>query len=350
MTTTMRLTSSSLIRYLIEAVAGMLAVGLLSAPVSVAGAVKPGNEPSNDFTHLPRSCATPQEKVPQQPLICYLTPFRSDRPTVFLWGDSHAWMQVPALRRAAKGKDVNLVTSIFGSCPAMVPGLTRSNPNRYGRCGLNADLAYRFVRTMRRRSQPLKVILAGNWEMYERAIGLMDQGKGPRGGHGSFAFAQATIFRKGGPKLARKLAEWRIDVDIVGQVARPPRRTGPCAEGTDPYRCAFLRRNAFLDERATITWLGQVFAPVTRQGIRYLDLNEYLCSPYLCRGRIDGVDTYYDNSHLTASMSRRLASFFRPSVKDVAPAAPAPGGGDGGDGRDGGEGGTPRGCELVIFC
>ncbi len=339
----MRTTSSSLLRYLLESVAGMLAVSLIAAPAAVAVVPSPAAQAraDNDFTRLPRSCATREEKVPQQPLICYLTPFQSDRPTVFLWGDSHAWMQIPALRRASAGKDVNLVTSIFGSCPAMIPGLTKADPNRLGRCGLNADLAYRFVKKLRRGPQPLKVILAGNWEMYERAIKLMAQGKGPKGGHGNFAFAQARIFRQGGPKLARKLAEWRIDVDIVGQVARPPRRPGPCAAGKDPYRCAFPRRKGFQNERATINWLGSVFAPVARQGIRYLDLNEHLCSAYLCRGRIDGVNTYYDNSHLTASMSRELAPFFRPSVEDVAPATSPSGGG---------EGSTPGGCELVIFC
>ena len=341
------MSSSPVIRYLLEAVAGVMAVSVLSAPVSVAVLPTRAEQAraDNDFTRLPPTCATREEKVPQQPMICYLTPFRSDRPTIFLWGDSHAWMQIPALRLAATGKDVNLVTSVFGSCPAMIPGLTRSNPTRLGRCGLNADLAFRFVKTMRRRDQPLKVILAGNWEMYERAITLMEQGRTPRGGHGDYAFAQARVFRTGGPKLARKLAEWRIDVDIVGQVARPPRRTGPCAAGTDPYRCAFVRRRAFFDERATTTWLGEVFAPVTRQGIRYVDLNRALCSEYLCRGRVDGLDTYSDNSHLTASMSRALAPFLRPSVRDVAPRG-APAGGGAGEG----EGATPGGCEMVLFC
>lgn len=328
----------SVVGYLVEAVAGLLAVTLLAAPGSTTVSSTGGADPSGaagtvavavaptaaqqaraerDFARLPEACATPEEKIPQQPMVCYLTPFEEDRPTVFLWGDSHAWMQIPALRVAAEGRDVNLVTSIFGSCPAMVPGLSRDDLTRLGRCGLNAHLGFQFVREMRRGDQPFKVILAGNWEMYERAIGLMEQGKGPRGGHGGYAFAQAAVFRTGGPLLARRLAQWRIDVDIVGQVARPPRRTGPCAAGTAPFRCAFPRRKAFLDERGTTTWLGEVFAPVTSQGIRYLDLNEHLCTEYLCRGRVDGVDTYLDNSHLTASMARELGERFRPSVDDV---------------------------------
>lgn len=368
-----------LVRLVVETVAGVLAAGLLtttgplgaSTPAPDAtggpGAVATGSaaadtlgaalaEPelppvrplprASDVVALPRTCATRTERVPQQAMICYLTPFWEDRPTVFLWGDSHAWMLVPALRAAATGRDVNLVLSTFGGCPAMDPGLTPDDLTRLGRCGLNAYLGLRFVDRMRQGSQPLKVVIAGNWEMYQRAIGLIDAGREPGEGRASYAFAQAAILREGGPALARQLAAWDVDVDVVGQVARPPARPGPCAQGRDPYRCAFPRSQAFFFERSTVDWLGEMFAPLAAQGgLRYIDLNESLCSPYLCRGVVDGIATYLDNSHLTAAVTRHLGWYLVPSVADVADAA-APGPVRTGSGAPG----TPGGCELAVSC
>lgn len=353
-----------LVRVVVETLTGVLATALLTtgpAPsgepaeprvgaetlaVALAEPALPPVRPAPrtaDVVALPESCATRAERVPQQAMVCYLTPFLDDRPTVFLWGDSHAWMLVPALREAARGRDANLVLSTFGGCPAMDPGLTPDDLTRLGRCGLNAYLGLQFVDQVRRAGQPLKVILAGNWEMYQRAIGLIDAGREPGQGRAAYAFAQAEILRDGGPALARRLAAWGVAVDVVGQVARPPARPGPCAQGRDPFRCAFPRSQAFFFERATVDWLGEMFAPLAeRGGLRYIDLNRVLCSPYLCRGVVDGIATYLDNSHLTAAMSRHLGWSLVPSVADVAAPGPV---------RTGpGAPGTPGGCELAVTC
>ena len=163
----------------------------------------------------------------------------------------------------------------------------------------------------------------------------MDQGKGPKGGHGGFAFAQAKIFRQGGPKLARKLAEWRIDVDIVGQVARPPRRTGAVRgrHGPLPLRVP-ATEGASRTSGPRSPGSASVFAPVARQGIRYLDLNEHLCSAVpVPRARSTGSTP----TTTTPTSPPRCRGGWRrssgPPSTDVAP-TPRPRWRDGGDGGE----------------
>jgi hypothetical protein len=306
--------------------AALLGATLLSAPAASAA------DPRKDHTRLPRSCATPAEEVPSDALICYLTPFQKNRPTVFFWGDSHVWMQIPGVLKAAKGRNVNVVTSLMGSCPPMDPGLSWKDRYRYGRCGASNVLATRFMQKMANGTQDFKLVLAGNWEMYERALKLIAQGKQPGKGHGEYAFYQAGVFKHGGPRLFKKLGQLGVDVDVIHQVARPPRKPKPCAKGMDPYQCNFPRRKAFQDEATTKQWLTRLTAPA--RVTDYVDVNDAICSASTCRGKIDGVWTYHDNSHITASMARKLSAYYAPSVADVVPGwtplAPGEDGGDGG--------------------
>ena len=261
--------------------------------------------------------------MPQDALICYLTPFVRSRPTVFLWGDSHAWMQIPGLLKAAQGRNVNVVASVFGSCPPMDPGLSWARRYELGRCAASNVVALRFLKQMVAGPQDFKLVMAGNWDMYERALKLLAQGKKPGKGHAEYAFAQSKIFRKGGPRLMKQLAAMNVDTDVIGQVARPPANPKPCKR-MDPYACDFPRKQAFRNERSTISWLHKVMAPALRGGGQEIYVNEFLCSPSTCHGRVNGVWTFHDNSHITASMARLLAPYYAQSVADVVPGMSAP--------------------------
>ena len=96
---------------------------LVTLSASSAGAVKP----RNDHATMPRSCVDPADLIPQEPTICELTKNTKDRPTVVLWGDSHAWQMIPGLRRAAASKDLNLVAIVMGGCPPMDNNLHSSS-------------------------------------------------------------------------------------------------------------------------------------------------------------------------------------------------------------------------------
>ncbi len=316
--------------------AALLGATLLSAPAASA------TDPRRDHTRLPRSCATPAEEVPRDALICKLTPFRKNRPTLMLWGDSHVWMQIPGFLRAAKGRNVNVVTSLMGSCPPMDPGLSWKNRYSMGLCAASNTLATRTMQQLANGPQDFKLVLAGNWEMYERLLVLVDKGKKPGPGK-EYPYAQAKIFKHGGPRLFTRLDLLGVDVDVIHQVARAPAKPQPCKR-LDPYACDFPRHQAFRQESVTKRWLVRMTAPAHPN--RMVDVNDHLCSSGTCFAKIDGDWTYHDNSHITASMARQLWRYYAPAVADVVPGMVATPPGSGGVAPDPDE--PP--CSVPLFC
>lgn len=323
--------------------AALLGATLLSAPAASA------TNPRKDHTRLPRSCATPAEEVPSDALICKLTPFKKNRPTVMFWGDSHVWMQIPGMLKAAKGRNVNVVSSLMGSCPPMDPGLSWKNRYLKGRCAASNTLAVRTVQQFANGQQDFKLVLAGNWEMYERLLKLVAKRKKPGKGK-EYPYAQAKIFKQGGPRLFKKLGQWNVDVDVIHQVARAPAKPKPCKR-MDPYACSFPRHQGFRQEATTKKWLTRITAPAHPK--RMIDVNDFLCSTKTCRAKINGAWTYHDNSHITASMARLLWRYYAPAVADVVPGmvAVVPGSADGEDSGGNSGGGSGGGsCTVPLFC
>src|SRR5687767_3401187 len=79
--------------------------------------------PQDDYPRMPRACVDPADLIPQKPGMCKLTTYRERRATLVLWGDSHAWQMIPALKGATAGRNVNLVAFLMGGCPPMDPNL-----------------------------------------------------------------------------------------------------------------------------------------------------------------------------------------------------------------------------------
>jgi hypothetical protein len=320
--------------------AALLGATLLAAPADAAP------DPRKDHTRLPRACATPAEEVPSDALICNLTPFSRNRPTLMLWGDSHVWMQIPGFLKAAQGRNVNVISSLMGSCPPMDPALSWKDRYTYGRCGASNVLALRTMQMLAKGPQDFKLVLAGNWEMYQRLLELMAKGKNPGPGK-EYPAAQSKIFKKGGPRLFKTLGQLGVDVDVIHQVARAPAKPKPCKR-MDPYACDFPRHQGFRKEADTKRWLAGMTA--VAHPARMIDVNDYLCTSSTCFAKIDDAWTYHDNSHITASMARQLWRYYAPSVADVVPGmvAQLPGAGV----ADGG--GVPEpnepSCPLPILC
>jgi peptidoglycan/LPS O-acetylase OafA/YrhL len=55
-----------------------------------------------DVPEMPAECLRGDDVIPSRPGRCDLVPYEIGRPTVMLWGDSHAWMYIPALEAAAR--------------------------------------------------------------------------------------------------------------------------------------------------------------------------------------------------------------------------------------------------------
>ena len=111
-----------LLAVLLSATVLSLSSGAPAAGSSPAPAAAAAKDPAKDFPKMPRKCVDPKLLIPQKPVKCNLNGFKQGRPTIVLWGDSHAWQMIPALRNAARGRDVNLVAFLMGSCPVDGPG------------------------------------------------------------------------------------------------------------------------------------------------------------------------------------------------------------------------------------
>jgi hypothetical protein len=295
------------------------------SPAAAAPAAKAKN-PSQDYPHMPRRCATPKEKIPSKPVVCGLNRYIASRPTVVLWGDSHSWMFIPALKAAVAGRGVNLVAVMMGSCPPMdnqvkatdsVPACFRSNA-----------LGIEVARKLEANGKPYRIVLAGSWQRYVHARKVGDRS--------SYVGQMAVAMRKATPRLARTLRSIGSEVDVVGQVATVPEQRPRCAKGDAPYSCQLARGKALPEAAATRSYVAQAFKPLLGNR-KPIDVNPFFCTAKVCKGMIGSTHTWFDDLHVSATMSARLAGYFAKTVDAVDPSTNPQ------------EPGQP-GCTIPILC
>ena len=168
--------------------------------------------------------------IPQKPVKCNLNGFKQGRPTIVLWGDSHAWQMIPALRNAARGRDVNLVAFLMGSCPAMDPALTQEQrQNGAPACLLSNDRALQYVTNLKAHKKRVHVLLGTYWQRYLHAIRIGDST--------SYHGEMAAYWKKRGPAALphpRQAAGQRGRRRPDAERARQARRTATSTSGTTP--------------------------------------------------------------------------------------------------------------------
>jgi hypothetical protein len=199
----------------------MLLAALLSTLFVGVPASAAAPDPSDDQPRLPDRCVRGDENVPYQAGPCYLTRFRKHRPTVVIWGDSHAWQHIPAVRPLAREKRVNLVMFMLGGCP---PILVRENSQRtmYA-CERSNQLALRFVRDLQERDKPVRVLLGAFWDGYYSVYqGVYVDHTIDPSDYTTTQLRSARTFHKLTPKLFDELGELRVRVDVIGQAATVP--------------------------------------------------------------------------------------------------------------------------------
>lgn len=282
----------------------MLVAALLSA-LLVTFSAPPASSatPKNDHATMPRKCVAPKDLIPQNPTICNLNTFRDQRATVVLWGDSHAWMMIPALRRASGNKNVNLVAVVMGGCPPMDNQLQPDD--KAPDCYKSNDLAIRYVRELKADGEGVRVVLAGSWQRYLHAIRVRDQ---------SYTGTMARAMLKATPRLMKTLAGMKVGVDVVGQVATVPDTTADCKAGNLPYSCDLPLAKSMPEKAATRKWLVRTMKPLA--GSRApIDVTPFFCNAQVCHGKVGKTHTWWDDLHLSASMSQRLRAYLKPSVE-----------------------------------
>lgn len=200
--------------------------------------------PQRDYPRMPRSCVDPKDLIPQSPGMCKLSTYQQSRPTLVLWGDSHAWQMIPALKAATAGRKVNLVAFVMGGCPPMDPNLkTAEQRKNASSCDKSNDLALRYVLNRKRLKLKTKIVIGGAWDRY---LTPLRAGTPPTE---SYAAQMAYELKTDTPRLFRRLGVAKISTDVVGQSLEVP-AGAVCNEGRHPFVCSLPRSQALHAEGA----------------------------------------------------------------------------------------------------
>ncbi len=272
------------------------------------------NQQLNDFPDLPDECATEEEKIPQRPMLCRLNGQENSRGTVMLWGDSHAWMYVPAVEAAAEEVDVNLVLFTQGSCPPFdATGMPLNN------CVKGNQLALDFIEDQAERERPLRVLLGASWEIYfggPRINLMIERGGNPE--HEKYVNAISELFRDGDAALFDKLGELGVGVDVIAPVAEVPRSAPLCeAQLAHFYSCDIAAAESEAVDKVARVWLQEQMKKLAGKP-EFIDVNDAFCDDGVCRARVGDQLTYFDNNHLSASFSSTLGDYFVPTLQAAA--------------------------------
>jgi len=274
----------------------------------------------DDVPVMPASCLDPGDLIPRKPGACELTPYDPKRPTVVLWGDSHAWMFIPALQEAVAGRDVNLVAFVMGACPPLDPQLPTGKGRRAGRiaCEINNDEALAFVKERARKRAGLQVVLGASWERYRgiESPSLMDQ-RSPNPGSVAYIQRIRPLFDVGTPQLFRTLGELGVPVDVIAPTVGMPRNPPLCLALPRPYSCDAPVGETAMPDSETRAWLQEQMGALAGEP-RLIDVNSELCDEQTCHVKVHDTVTYFDDQHLSASFVRSLESYFLPSVEAVS--------------------------------
>lgn len=283
---------------LAAALLGVL-LGVLSVPPATA--MQP--DPTDDWYRIPQGCAGPARPEAQRPSGCRLTPWVRGRPTVVLWGDSHAWQNIPALIRAAKAERVNLTAFVMGKCP---PSKIRVQKRYPGKCEESNALALRYVRKTARRV-PVLALLGSHWAGFGAAAKYLNDHGEPPAGYTAFDVRMLKLFRDHTPKVFPALLRTRATLAMIGQTATCEKRPK-----TAPFKCGMPRNKAIPHEWKTRKWLAGL-----SHGAPQVDLNRLFCGPERCRGQHRGDYVFWDWGHLSMTVNRRMSSSFRPLLRDL---------------------------------
>ncbi|CAN5672220.1 acyltransferase family protein [soil metagenome] len=272
------------------------------------------SEQLNDVPMMPSECLGDNAFIPDRPLQCNLRPFDPDLPTVVLWGDSHAWMLIPAIEAAARKRDVNLVAFVMGACPP----LEAPDDVQIG-CARNNRLALNFVdKHVGKKKPPVRVILSASWPTYRTDTQTETLVEGAvNQTNDAYVAKISELFKEGTPQLFRDLAAYQIPIDVVGPTPFIPRSAPLCEARARPFSCDVDRDLAIAGEDENVSWLKEQMAAFPADS-RYIPVVDALCDEDTCYAEADGVVNYFDDNHLSAKLSRRLKNFFIPSLRDAA--------------------------------
>lgn len=260
-----------------------------------------------DFPNLAPICHATKQT------ICRVTSFRK-RPWLVLWGDSHALEYLAPIRKIAKQRRVNLVVIYSGACPLSLPF-----PASSGEPLLSCDKHNRdALKYVRRLSTPphrqLRVILGSWWDLYRRQHRKIEieAATGVPSDLTSYERHIARIGVERSTAFFKAVGRSGIAADVIAQSGAVPATAPPCSAGQEPYRCRLDRRLVLPRERDNRRWLARLSSHLRNRPI-VIDPSPVYCNKTTCRGRVGGVNTFYDAPHLSQRLTLRMRRYFRPT-------------------------------------
>lgn len=219
---------------------------------------------------------------------------KTQKPTLIVWGDSHAMSIAPALDSIFKKKRLSAIVSPNSGCPGIL-NLEIANDSD---CRSQNESVLRFIRENR---QIKTVVLHSYWGFYT--------------GNNSWKLSKVN----GVPGLSylgqsldltvEKLNRLDKNVIVIGQVATSP--TTPTA--------VVLQRTFKKHDKAPFTYtefkeinndFSNALSKVSPgRKFRYIDLSSYMCSSGKCSYMINAKNMYRDTDHLSISGARYLEPY-----------------------------------------
>lgn len=252
-----------------------------------------------------------------RPMKCRLGPNYPGAPTLVLWGDSHAWQMIQALKAAIGDRKVNFVAFLLGGCPPMDPGLkTRAEVRAAGPCRQTAHKALTYVTKSTAKHRDIRVVLAGGWELYRYALDPLGPEEPGWREHTSESIAGAARLAKTGvPRLFRTLGRIGASVDVVGQMPTVPDNAPACprSEG-EPYTCDLPRAAALPEAAANRRTLKSLVSQLQRPA-QLIEPSKFFCNQNGCAGRVRGASAWYDDTHISLALSALLGGYFAGTIQ-----------------------------------
>jgi hypothetical protein len=313
---------------LFGAVAGAGALAGLFAVITVLGHGLPGRLPaearafaSAEDDHNPARDRCFALTAPEMEAgdVCHIGAADGRRPTLIVWGDSHADAITPVFDHAAREHGWAGIAATHGSCPPLL-GVEVHEHEDNGCPPLNAaaiDLIERY--DIRR------VVLAGRWAGYaegrlyyaeappvrlRRAGAPFIRAREATDNHVLFAAALAETvarLRREGREVFIVLPVPEVDRPVPSTLARSVVLGRPVVFA--PTRAAYDQRQAFV--RATLDRVARSYGAVE------IDPAALLCPASRCRIVAGGHPLYYDGDHLSTHGAALLSPLIAPVFADA---------------------------------
>jgi peptidoglycan/LPS O-acetylase OafA/YrhL len=303
-----------------------LAAAAIPAQVALAtsGSYSTLAQQQHDRPVTPPSCGSAnEERVGDGSRRCELVAFRANRPTLVLWGDSHAWASIPGLVAAAKGHDINVISWVAAACPPfrVQPGGIPKAPGdpaaqtRVNECVKHNDLAWADITKLEQGDQPVRLILGARWPIYLGEAPLSIDDREAPGGDAlrrSVVKALWTELSQGLPDVMEQASATRTGVDFLAPMPEMPHRVPACLRRGKGSRCdqAVAAQRAY--DRSANAYLASLRSRSNDSLL--IDFAPALCDEKVCHARTGNVVNYFDDDHFSATRSRRLQRFFAPSI------------------------------------